>query len=359
MRRQILITVIVLLSTAFAGCVREPAPNRQQANYLERVGRVLEQDSQPWRVEQLTRYRPPARRELIQPMPELRLGLLDLLVDSRDCVPLQQLIAERNSSLGKVMAQSTLLGFEGELLRAIDQCLAVIADDPARASLAEDLSRIASIKREHLHRRFWNALGGSEAFTQSVRFDAQPLPLSEASLSNHAPIEAVEELATIGRSLPEVLPPARGETEPLFAILARDQRSGQLIHTLARLTHTLNQTTAMLRARPANYLCPLGKPTERARVLLTVFTLFYAGEVQPLMAQAQRLGEPWQAALSELRQVPGAPPAMDEYLAQLVHPDDGLWAGYKRSVAEHTEAWQEVLGACHMRPGQPGWNDRR
>lgn len=359
MRRWILITIIALLATASVGCVREPAPNRQQDNYLERVGRVLEQTPQPWRVEQLSRYRPPTRRDLIQPMPALRLGLLDLIVDSRDCGPLQQLIAERNSSLGKVMPQSTLLGFEGELVRAIDECLAVIAEDPAREGLAADLSRIASIKRDNLHRRFWNALAGSEAFIQFVRFDGQPLPLSEASLSNHPPIEAVEQLARIGRSLPENLPPPRSETEPLFATLSRDQRSGQLIHTLARLIHTLEQTTAMLRARPANFLCPLGKPTERARILLNVFTLFYAGEVQPLMAQAQRLGEPWQAALSELRRVPGAAPAMDAYLAQLVHPDIGLWAGYRRSVAEHSEAWQDVLGACQMRPGQPGWNDRR
>jgi len=285
--------------------------------------------------------------------------MLDLLVESRQCGPLQQLIAERNSSLGRLMAPSTLLGFEGELLRSIDSCLAIIDDQAGRERLVQDLQHIAQTKRDNLPQLFWNAVGGSEEFSRFLRFDAEPLPLSDSALANHQGIDAVRQLADIGAALPAQLPPGRHEIEPLFATLARDQRSGQLIHSLARLTHTLEQATAMLRARPANHLCPLGSPTERSRILLNVFSLFYAGEVQPQMAQAQRLGEPWQAAIGDLRGVPGAAPAVDEYLQVLIGSETGLWARYQRSIAEHSEAWQEVLGACQMRPGQPGWDERR
>ena len=52
----------------------------------------------------------------------------------------------------------------------------------------------------------------------------------------------------------------------------------------------------MLRAQPATYLCPMNQPSERSKILLNVFVLFYAGEIQPYLAQLQRLGEPWAAA---------------------------------------------------------------
>lgn len=353
------LALLAALCVAMVGCSREPEASRQLENYLNRVGRVLGQSWQPWNQDGLARYRPPSRRAAMQPIPELRLGILDLLIDSRDCGPLQQLIAERNSSLGRLMAPSTLLGFEGELLRAVDSCLTVIGDQSGREALARDLAHIAEVKRDNLPALFWNAVSGSEEFSSFVRFADRPLPLSETALTNHQGIHAITELASIGAGLPEQLPPDRSETEPLFATLARDQRSGELIHSLARLTHTLNQATAMLRARPANYLCPMGTATDRSRVLLNVFSLFYAGEVQPQMAQAQRLGEPWQAALAELNAVPGAAPAVAAYLNELVSADDGLWARYQRSIAAHSEAWQDVLGACQMRPGQPGWDDRR
>jgi hypothetical protein len=115
----------------------------------------------------------------------------------------------------------------------------------------------------------------------------------------------------------------------------------------------------MLRAKPANFLCPMGAPTERSRVLLNVFTTFYAGQIQPQMAQAQRLGQPWQAALVELTTVPGMPKLTEDYLDGLVGAERGLWQRYQQALATHTEAWQEVLGACQQGPGQSGWEAAR
>lgn len=260
MHRAIALVLLVTSCALAPGCAREPEANRQLSNYLDRVGRVLGQSWRPWDSEHLAQYRPPSRREAMQPVPELRLSLLDLLVESRECGPLQQLIAERNSSLGRLMAPSTLLGFEGELLRAVEGCLAVIGDQPGRESLVEDLQHIAQIKRDNLPQLFWNAVGGSEEFSRFLRFDGQPLPLSDSALANHQGVDAVRQLADIGTALPERLPADRSETEPLFATLARDQRSGQLIHSLARLTHTLDQASAMLRARPAKSSLPDGQP---------------------------------------------------------------------------------------------------
>ncbi|HDZ57350.1 MAG TPA: DUF3080 family protein [Pseudomonas xinjiangensis] len=340
------------------GCERAPEASRQMDNYLDRLGRVLDQPFQTWNPDQLSLYRMPERRQRLLDVPEIRLSLFDLLVESRRCPTLQQLVSERNSSLGKLMPASHILGFEGELLRSIDACLLVIDDDPGRATLEEQLREISRMKRDNLQATFWNALNGSPEFEQFLRFSSQPLPVSDATLTDHQAIQALTSLSVIGHALPETLPPDRSSLAPLFLALQRSDRSGQLIHNLARLTYTLDQATAMLRARPPDFLCPLGTVTPKSRILLTVFNTFYAGEVQPLMAQTQRLGLPWQQALDNLVLVQGIPPVAQNYLKRLIG-EAGLWPRYQRSTQKHTEAWQDVLGACKLMPGQSGWHDIR
>lgn len=338
-----------------AGCERPPEASRQMDNYLNRVGRVMGQSWQPWDASQLSQYRLPPRRERMLEVPEIRIGLLDLVVESRRCQTLQQLVSERNSSLGRLMPASYLLAYEGDLLRAIQACLLVIADDPARAGLREQLEEIARIKRDNLRSAFWNALNGSAEFEAYLRFSDRPLPATNDPLEDYQAIAALNQLSAIGEALPAELPPGRSSIEPLMHALQRSERSGQLIHTLLRLTHTLNQATAMLEARPANYLCPLGVPTERSRILLNVFRTFYAGDIQPLIAQTQRLGRPWQTALKRLEQIPGGAPSSTAYLRALAGSEDSLWEHYQLSLTRHTRAWQEVLGACKQGPGQEGW----
>ena len=99
-----------------------------QADYLQRLNNVLEGDTvAPFDKGELTRYRMPPRRERLQPIAEVRIGLLDLLIDVRRCPELQQQISQRNSILGKQLVPSRRLAYEGDLLRAIEACLPRLA----------------------------------------------------------------------------------------------------------------------------------------------------------------------------------------------------------------------------------------
>ncbi|WVM90986.1 DUF3080 family protein [Halopseudomonas pachastrellae] len=118
---------ITLLSTLLlTGCQPQPAAEQQMENYLDRLARVLRQDWQPFPADSLSRYRLPERRDSLYSIPAERIGLLELLVDVNPCRPLQQRVAERNSVLGKVMPWSSRLAYEGELLRAMEQCLGTL-----------------------------------------------------------------------------------------------------------------------------------------------------------------------------------------------------------------------------------------
>lgn len=352
MRRLLgLITLCLLLT----GCERAPPAVQQMDNYLERLGRVLDHEYAEYDVTELSDYRLPERRERLVEIEPMRISLLELLVDTRRCKPLQQRVTERNSILGKVMPWSHRLAFEGELIRAMEDCIITLAEDSNRKELRAELQQLAADKRAQLPAVFWNALNASEEFEYYLRFANEPLPIQAHALEDHQAVLALNRLAQIGESLLLRLPPGRPELQSWFQALHQSERGSQLIHSLSRLTHTLQQATAMLNSPAARQLCPLGKPTSRSRVLLNVFVLFYAGEIQPYIAQIQRLGEPWQQGLSALASTPGIPAATANYLDTLAASERSLWQRYQRQLTSHSEAWQEVLGACQMRPGQSGW----
>ncbi len=355
MRPFVLIFACYLL---LSGCERAPEASQQMDNYLERVGRVLDAPWTQFDSQNLSHYRVGPRRQRMLPVAAQRIGMLDLLVESRRCQTLQQSVSQRNSSLGKVMPWSHRLAADGELIRALDDCIEVIHDDPSRQALLADLQRIATTKRDELHSVFWNALNASSEFEYYLRFADTPLPVSSSALSDQSAINALQQLTAIGQALPGQLPPPRAVLEEHFQALQRSQRGSELIHSLARLTHMLEQATAMLGSERAQKLCPLGQPTPRSQILLNVFVTFYAGEIQPYLAQVQRLGQPWQQSLSELAQVPAIPQDTKAYLQALVGSEDSLWARYQQQLAAHSAAWQDVLGRCQSSPGQSGWQDR-
>ena len=354
MRSSPVLLVLLSITALCVGCQRAPDAEQQMDNYLGRVARVLKQEFIPFDANQLSQYRLAERRDRLHDIPAERISLLDLLIDVHQCKPLQQRIAERNSVLGKVMPWSSRLGYEGELLRALDSCRQSLADDPQQQELLTELSDIAERKRSQLPAVFWNAINASSEAEHYLRFATEPLPVTSAPLTDEA-LPALQQLTAIGSALPEHLPPPVGELDPLFQALQRSQRSSQLITALAQTRHGLQQATAMLRAQPATYLCPMNQPSERSKILLNVFVLFYAGEIQPYLAQLQRLGEPWAAQIKQLRAVAHIPPATAQALDRLAGNPEALWDSYRQAVDEHTRAWQDVLGACQSAPGQAGW----
>src|SRR5690606_30469889 len=112
MLRPALILCLLLL----AGCGPANDGLALQSDYLERLQRSLDAtDFSAFDSRSVSQYRLPPRRERLLALSELRIGLLDLVIDARRCPHLQQLISQRNSSLGKQLMPSQRLGYEGDL----------------------------------------------------------------------------------------------------------------------------------------------------------------------------------------------------------------------------------------------------
>jgi len=345
---------LLLCLTLLAGCGPANDGLALQSDYLERLQRSLDAANTPaFDSRSASQYRLPPRRERISEIPELRISLLDLVIDARRCPHLQQLISQRNSSLGKQLMPSQRLGYEGDLLRALDACLPHLQND---SSLKATLQRLASDKRQQLQAVFWNALNGSQEFEHYLRFADQALPVD--TQEDSAALNALQRLASIGATLPEQLPPSASELEPLFFALYASEQGGQLITSLASLRHTLNAGSELLEQRLQNRpLCPLGQATPRGRILQNIFVKFYAGGLQPYLAQVDQRGQQWQAALLQLQRIDGIPTATREHLQRLAGEQDSLWQEFRAATARHVKAWQTLLNSCGLAPGQAGWNN--
>ncbi|MBS7660752.1 DUF3080 family protein [Pseudomonas lalucatii] len=326
-----------------------------QADYLQRLDNAVEGDGfADFAPDQLLRYRMPPRRERLIEIPEIRIGLLDLLIDVRRCPALQQQISLRNSSLGKQLQPSSRLGYEGDLLRALHACLDSL-ETGRNPHLQATLSALAQEKRRQLPAVFWNAVNGSAEVERYLRFADRALPVQPAE--DAAALDALAQLAALGTALPQRLPPPVARLDPLFFALHGSDQGGQLITSLASLRHTLEQASLLLERRLQHRpLCPQGKPTRDGRILQNIFVKFYAGGLQPYLAMVHQRGQRWSDSLRRLGEAPQIPPGTRDYLLDLAGERDSLWQGFQRANQRHVRAWQQTLRSCGLAPGQTGWD---
>src|SRR3990167_8721676 len=329
-----MIARLLLLAALASLCACSPGDSglALQDDYLQRLSNALDEPRpESFDSAELPRYRMPPRRERLIAIAEVRISLLDLLIDVHRCPALQQQISQRNSSLGKQLTPSSRLAYEGDLLRGLDACAAHMrgSDDPA---LSQTLETLAAAKRQQLPAVYWNALNGSAEVERYLRFAETALPA--AASEDNAALEALAQLVEIGSALPERLPPAAAQLDALFFALHASDQGGQLITSLASLTHSLEQGSQLLESRQQRRpLCPTGQATARARIVQNIFVKYYAGSLQPYLAQYHRRG----------------------YLLQLSAEDASLWADFERATARHVRSWEELLNSCGLAPGQSGW----
>jgi hypothetical protein len=177
------------------------------------------------------------------------------------------------------------------------------------------------------------------------------------TLEDSAALDALQRLASVGAGLPAQLPPSADQLEPLFFALYASEQGSQLITSLASLHHTLDAGSELLEQRQHNRpLCPVGQATPRGRILQNIFIKFYAGSLQPYLAQVDQRGQQWQAALLKLQRIDGIPTATREHLQRLAGEQDSLWQDFRVATARHVKAWQTLLNSCGLAPGQAGWN---
>lgn len=351
--------LLLCLSALLAACGRS-SPEAMLENYSDRVARVLEEPiNSHLQATPVIALLPP-RRERLLPLTDLRQGLIDVLA-LRHC-NLLGLIAQRNSSLGKVMLPSKQLVYEMRLLSQVRDCRAQLAQSSdADAEFKQQLDSIYSLKVRELPAVLWNAIYASREMESNFSMGDPPLPLrlddnqsdgSEAALRS---LQVLADLQTLIATPNWQLPAGLGQLEQHYQTLEANRFGSQWLKSVWLLSQTLEHTAQALdRRQQRASLCPQQRPTPKARILLNVFNKYYAGEVQPYMARVDRSGQRWKALHQQLLNNLPATPAMRDYQWHIfadTNPDS-LWQGYIQARDHHTRSWQATLRHCNLMPGR-------
>lgn len=324
---------ILLISISLALLACSPANERQLNNYqsrLERVAGIAPERWQPLQVDTL-----PAARDLLHPLPDLRLDLLDAWA-SRQC-GLDALIAERNSSLGRVQSHSLRLNYELRLLQQLELCL---QQNSISASLQQQLTDILHSKRNSIELSFFNMLHAEQTLRQQLHGKTLLLPIAsqEALLETQAALRQLNQLqnAITAQDWPAA---AAIDIEAALSVLHRFDTLAVLQYSQRYLSGWLSSLNEALLALEPTQFCPNQRSTEQLSILTTVFLKFFAEELQPYFNQHQRHMQALWPELQQLYRHSPLLPLLEQRYA-------GSAAQLQQEILAHIGWWQQLNAGC-------------
>ncbi|WP_415891896.1 DUF3080 family protein [Neptuniibacter sp. PT8_73] len=354
------LSILIVLLISLSGCSRD-TPELVLENYLYRLSNTLDLN-QPQSYIPEARIQFPLKRDRILKTTEIREGLLDVLKLKRcDLLPL---IAERNSSLGKVAKPSTKLQYELNFYYLLTQCRESLRNASAiDTELLKRVNEIHRVKRDNLPAELWNGIFTAPEMEANFSRSQTALPLVDNS-STQQSIEALRTLVNLtANNLDQfgLTKPNEDRLNQAFKVLHSNRSGPAIISSLEVLTYHLDQAANLLGKRnsPNTPLCRNQSPNKTARILENVFYKFYIGEVLPYLAQTDRYASQWLDLNQQLLQnyttlSISIPQSMETYSTTILSKSapNGIWLSYQRARDKHTEAWQKTLKNCGMMPTQ-------
>ncbi|GHD53257.1 Protein of unknown function [Marinobacter persicus] len=340
---------VVMLAVWLSGCDNFTEAEPMMNEYLERLARVLEVEAVE-RPPLPTASPLPRRRERLQSLPELELGMLDFL--SLYGCELQVVIGEKASVLGRVMQPVNRLRYEVRFIQAAEACLPEIDD----TELHDDLRKAVTSKRESLAKAVWNATWGSEEIERLLTLSKGYYPVDYNAGSSADLVRDLRQLNGMVEQLAsQQLEVSLADLGAIHQRWQAEFKAGQLINSARLLIATMNAGTRMLEVRiDERPLCLNGNPNNQSDIVQNFFFAIYIEKIQPYMSLVSRAHDTLIAELEQLaQQQAGVMPESfnDWYRRHLARDLEGsLWWELDRAMARHTRHWQKLLGQCGLRP---------
>ncbi|WP_228481486.1 DUF3080 domain-containing protein [Vibrio fluminensis] len=293
-------------------------------DYIERIANV--QDEEPFSLPGNQISQLPDKSSLTLTIEPVTIGLLDSY-ELRKC-GLFNIIAERNSVLGKVQDQFREFDFQLDLSSGLQQC---IANDQISAELKETLATIYATKQTQLPLYFGNLLFTSEAMRAQLtsnrwlEIDNQ-VTNSELLRSLHT-LKIAYERETIIDGL---------NLASYQEVLEKNNLLGELWFSMVNTIEKLDIITEQLKQYDDKVICQPGRDTTRFRYLNNVFNHVYIEQIQPYLARIDAHYFNLQPYITLLE---NAHPAYS-YPIRAVHKE------FRQATLTHISYWQNLFQRC-------------
>ncbi|RWX57070.1 DUF3080 domain-containing protein [Photobacterium chitinilyticum] len=342
--RQLLVVILVFTFLALIGCEDNSAEDSLKT-YNERLANVL--DVSPSQAPDTDIPQLAKTRELALPIEDIRIGLLDAY-ELRKC-GLFQLIAERNSVLGKVQDKTHRFRYELLFMDGLENCLETLPQD---ADILVDIKQLHQLKQQQLPIYLWNMLTTGEEWRKQFRIYRRAFTLGNfpGSVENQ---EAMRYLLAIHTALMngETVPPKQAERLLVFQQQIHTHRYfGQLVYSIARSRDWLNSSTRLLESNESRIICGTNRNQQKAIYLSNVFHRFFASDIQPYFAELDSQYRQIQISLQVLLQPPSAvstkfAPYYQSYIAGELH------SSFREAIINHVKFWQRTFKRCQIKLG--------
>ncbi|WP_060982266.1 DUF3080 domain-containing protein [Vibrio splendidus] len=318
----------LLIVLVLGGCFGE-GPGDLFDDYQTKIARVQDADEikEDWEFESL-----PRKRELLLDVPSLSIGLIDSY-QLRQC-GLFNLIAERNSVLGKVADEFRNYDYQVALLAGVGKCLSASELDPEIVELLKEIEQ-QKLAQFPLHQ--WNLIYASDAMQSQMR-GSQWL---RADIGDQVR-QTSDALEHINQALNKSL--VSGKTTEVQEVLDKSSTLGDLYYSLARASVELDTITKQLTTFDNNIICGKQRDTTKFRYLNNVFEQQYIGKVQPYMAQ---LDGYYQQLAPQLGMFDAQPELHSYYF-----PIQDAHQAFRASTRRHVDYWQQLFKRCGRKVGR-------
>lgn len=326
------LVIALLCLSAASGCT--PNSDSELADYRERLARTLSIELAA--PSPLKTPLPEIRAVKPETLAEIRLDLLDMLaLDScgvgSSQPSLGNLIAERNSSLGKVMAHSTQLQYEIQLLQALAACL---QDPLIPEDLKSTLTDIYQQKQQQLATRLTNFLMLDQTLRQQLQGSQRPLDLQSGQAAETQ--QALQNLLILKQSIlhKDYLHASRIDINQQLAPLYQGQVLADLQHSLRSNLNQLKTLNSQLMAwKPAR--CR----QETKDILQQIMLQIFIGKVQQQLAHQDSIA---QNVLPLLKEIYAGTALAEDVNVRFYQP----WQQLHSELKTHIHWWQQQQTNC-------------
>ncbi|KHA62572.1 hypothetical protein NL53_00500 [Vibrio variabilis] len=326
--------VVTVLGTVFiSGCWWNQHPvDTSFSTYTSRISNVQQSPDITLPGNALVAL--PEKRQLMLEAPDIPFGFLDSY-ELRKC-DLFNLIAEKNSILGKVQDAFRNLDYQTQLVAGLSRCL---ASSEISEEMKAELKVVLDAKQRQLPAHFNNLVfvsqemrtqlnGSSWIATDMSSLSAELKQGLQAVSKTHQAISRsqVESSDTVLTDYQEVI-----EKQPLV---------GSLSYSMQNASSKLSAITQQLEQYDAAIVCGVGRNDTKFKTLRNVFQLYYVEQLQPYFAKLDRLYFQVSSQLDFVRNAN----------ADYTYPIDPLHTEFRQAIADHVNYWKTLFKRCGASP---------
>jgi len=268
-------------------------------------------------------------------LPELNIKMREFY--AIDSCAIKQLIAERNTALGKIQLPSVRLSYEWKLIELLRECIKsdVNAENEVLTAKMQDwLSQ-----KQTIFPLIWaNMLTQSDEFYLGISSSGGFIDGNEKDNFTEGLFDLKNVIAIKNDQASNIV-----EMEASLKSIQQHRIYARLWRSQILLRDYLQKMTVDISAWASTFTCHTRKDKEKLAIIRQVFTLFFINEVQSIAAQINKYHY---AFKPEFLKISGDENLPRNFTSTIERYNQSAFDEYQHAMLAHINMWQRIFKKC-------------